>query len=73
MLEVLSSVGVYPKSARLSGSNVGVGGISGCALVLVLGFLVIAGDRLSVGCLLKGYTSPNPDIRWLLGVGGIDA
>ena len=65
-----SSVGGMPKLSKFISSNTGVGG--NCSGVLVLGVLVIAGDHLSVVCLLNGYAIPGlgpaPDIHEYAGV-----
>jgi len=62
---VNSSVGVIPRLDKSIGSNMGVGAMSSC--VLVLWVLLIDGDPLGVQggipLLLNGYAGPNPDIR----------
>jgi len=51
-----SSVGGMPRLDKSIGSNTDVSG--NCCEVLALGVLVIAGDRIGVLCLLKGYATP---------------
>ena len=50
-------VGGMPRLDRSIGSNMGVSG--NCCGVLAFGVLVIAGDHISVLCLLKGYAIPD--------------
>ena len=73
---VASSVGGIPRLDKSIGSNMGIGMMSDCALVLCV--LVIDGDPLGVeagvalllngdSLLLNGYAGPSPDI-WDIGV-----